>query len=162
MEVVGQRNRGKEQGQDADQSDEALPFPTGGRGRAQLRQPTHTPDEQERRGHDQPDRIEEKFHPAMILEQAGARGNSGGGRVCSKKCGGSVDDSSETLSCPAGTPREPRFAQDARTAVLLLHFRTGVRRRFGGVCWTRLHFHIGRRQGLMGALISLHFTSARD
>ena len=78
MEIVGQRNRGKEQREDANQPDQALPLATAGGGSPQLREPSQAPYEQKRRGDDEPNRVEEQFHPALILEQAGAVGNSAG------------------------------------------------------------------------------------
>ncbi len=77
MQIVGERNGGKQKGQDADQSDEALPFPLIRRTGAQLRQPSQAPYGQESDGNGQPDRVEEKLHAALILEQAAARGNWG-------------------------------------------------------------------------------------
>ncbi len=77
MQIVGERNGGKQKGQDADQSDEALPFPLIRRACAQLRQPSHAPHEQESDGNGQPDRVEKKLHAGLILEQAAGRGNLG-------------------------------------------------------------------------------------
>lgn len=81
MQVVGQGNRREQKGEDANQSDEALPFAAARRAGAKLRQPPQAPHEQKSRGDDQPDRVEEKFHAALILEQAAARGNWRAGRV---------------------------------------------------------------------------------
>jgi hypothetical protein len=75
MQVVGERNGREKKGQDANQSDEALPFPVIRRAFTKLRQPPQAPHKREGDGNRQPDRVEENLHAALILEQAAARGN---------------------------------------------------------------------------------------
>jgi len=133
MQIVGEGNGRKEEGQDADQSDEALPFPAIRRAFTKLRQPLQAPHKREGDGDRQPDRVEEKFHTALILEEANARGNR------------EVRLSARMTNLP-GEPGKDRSAGKARRksrkqilqgsvrpAVLLLHFRTGVIKHFGGV-----------------------------
>lgn len=78
MQIVGEGNGGKKKGQDANQADEALPFPAIRRAFTKLRQPSQAPHKREGDGNRQPDRVEEKLHAALILEQASSQGNRGG------------------------------------------------------------------------------------
>jgi len=78
MQVVGERNGREKKRQDANQSDEALPFPVIRGAFTKLRQPSQAPHEREGDGNRQPDRVEEKLHVALILEQESAQGNRGG------------------------------------------------------------------------------------
>ena len=78
MQIVGEGNGGEKKGQDANQADEALPFSAIRGAFTQLRQPSQAPHKREGDGNRQPDRVEEKLHAALILEQESGKGNRGG------------------------------------------------------------------------------------
>jgi len=78
MQIVGERNGGEKKREDADQSDQALPFSAIRGAFTKLRQPSQAPHERKGDGNRQPDRVEEKLHAALILEQESGKGNRGG------------------------------------------------------------------------------------
>ena len=133
MQIVGEGNGGEKKGQDANQADEALPFSAIRGAFTQLRQPSQAPHERESDGDRQPDRVEEKLHAALILEQESGKGNRGGlsERLDDPPQGGTRKGRSDSEQ--NRTSSKQIVQGGAGTAVLLLHFRTGVGRHFGGV-----------------------------